>query len=118
MFHDYSLLRGKIKFDEIPTFSEIFAVGTAACLVPVRSITRRSTQQKFSFAAAETAPGPLCEALSKKLDAVMRGQATDSFSWGYVIGGKERATEEDRGQLSELVSERVLSSGEIDTMSA
>ena len=118
VFRDCLLLREKIKFDEVPTFSEIFAVGTAACLVPVRSITRRSTRQKFSFGAAQTAPGPLCEALSKKLDAVMRGQATDSFNWGYAIGGKEQATEEDRSELSRLVSERVSTSGEIDKMSA
>ena len=86
--------------------------------MPVRSITRRSTQQKFNFAAAETAPGPLCQALSKKLDAVMRGQAVDSFNWGYVVGNKELAAEEDRSQFSKLVSERVLSSGEIGKMSA
>jgi len=39
----------QIKYEEISSFDEIMAAGTAAALVPIKSITMRSRGDKFEF---------------------------------------------------------------------
>ncbi|KAA8642649.1 uncharacterized protein ATNIH1004_011594 [Aspergillus tanneri] len=61
-----------VPYTTLPKFTEIIAAGTAAALVPIRSITRPSTGDKFIFES-----GPLCETLSGALRKIQRGEGRD-----------------------------------------
>jgi branched-chain amino acid aminotransferase len=85
----------QIKYEELPTFSEVLAVGTAAAVVPIKSITRKSTGDKFIYAAASESAGPCCQVLSAELNAAMRGNGPDRRGWRTVIGQGARKGIED-----------------------
>lgn len=71
----------QIPYAELPFFNEILAVGTAAMLVPVRSITRKSTGDVFEYGPSASEPGPCCVELSKQLKGIQRGVIPDIFGW-------------------------------------
>lgn len=89
-----------IKYAELPSFSEVFAAGTAAALVPIRSITRRGTS---GFAAganvtktegAETVTyipegqedaGPVCLKVLTDLKGIQLGKKEDKFGWRFAV---------------------------------
>ncbi|KAI1178767.1 aminotransferase [Nemania sp. FL0916] len=98
------------KYAELPTFTEVMAAGTAASLVPIRSITRReaptspksitSTIGKHgrlsSDETSETvtyAPdsrdaediGPICTRLLTQLRAIQLGKVPDEFNWRFRV---------------------------------
>ncbi|KAI9674420.1 MAG: hypothetical protein M1817_001758 [Caeruleum heppii] len=87
-----------VPFTELSTFTEILAAGTAAALVPIKSITHLSTAQKFSYdaglAADGTAPGPACVKLLSTLKGIQQGKIKDTMGWGSVV-------EEPRGYEGE-----------------
>lgn len=105
-----------IKYSELPSFSEVMAAGTAAALVPIRSITRRvktsspqslasstATQEhaRVSFnkeAEEETVTylpdnqedaGDLCLKLLSQLKGIQLGKIEDKLGWRFAV------TEED-----------------------
>lgn len=94
-----------IKYTELPAFTEVIAAGTAAALVPIRSITRRGTQALPSGAnvaadgEAETVTylpaereeaGDICLKLLTQLKGIQLGKVEDEFKW------REEVTAEDR----------------------
>ncbi|KAH6608515.1 branched-chain-amino-acid aminotransferase [Trichoderma cornu-damae] len=89
-----------IKYAELASFSEVFAAGTAAALVPVRSITRRGTSglaagpNVASTAEAETVTyipdsqedaGPVCLKLLAELQGIQLGKRDDKFGWRFAV---------------------------------
>jgi branched-chain amino acid aminotransferase len=70
-----------IKYDELPTFTEVIAVGTAAALVPVKSITMRSRNDKFTYNGGASEPGPACVKLLTALKSIQQGKVKDAFGW-------------------------------------
>ncbi|KAJ5295918.1 hypothetical protein N7508_010739 [Penicillium antarcticum] len=68
-----------IPYLELPHFKEILAAGTAAIVVPIKSITRRSTGDVFTFSV--DGPGEACQRLSKALLAVQKGLASNDGDW-------------------------------------
>ncbi|KAK1779471.1 branched-chain-amino-acid aminotransferase [Copromyces sp. CBS 386.78] len=105
-----------IKYSELPSFSEVMAAGTAAALVPIRSITRRvkpssshslassdATKEnaRVSFnkdAEEETVTyldesvedaGDICLKLLSQLKGIQLGKVEDKLGWRFVV------TEED-----------------------
>jgi branched-chain amino acid aminotransferase len=46
----------QVNFDECGEFDEVMAAGTAAALVPIKSITRKSTNTKISFKYGDENP--------------------------------------------------------------
>lgn len=70
-----------IKYDEISTFNEVMAAGTAAALVPIRSITMRSRNDKFTYQGGSEDPGPACKKLLTTLKSIQQGKTKDSFGW-------------------------------------
>ncbi|OGE55490.1 hypothetical protein PENARI_c004G04820 [Penicillium arizonense] len=72
-----------IPYLELPHFTEILAAGTAAMVVPIKSITRRSTGDVFTFSA--DGPGEACQRLSKALLAVQKGLATNDGNWLWPV---------------------------------
>jgi branched-chain amino acid aminotransferase len=73
----------KIPYLELPHFTEILAAGTAAMVVPIKSITRKSTGDVFTYSA--DGPGEACQRLAKALSAVQKGLATDDRNWLWPV---------------------------------
>ncbi|KAK5719995.1 hypothetical protein LTR15_007268 [Elasticomyces elasticus] len=69
-----------IPYDEIKTFDEVIAAGTAAALVPIRSITMRSREDKFEFLKGDE-PGPCLVKLLGQLKGIQAGKVKDTFGW-------------------------------------
>ncbi|PYH86089.1 branched-chain amino-acid transaminase [Aspergillus uvarum CBS 121591] len=69
-----------IPYDELAFFDEVIAVGTAAMITSIRSITHRSKGQFFKFNTSDK-PGSVCEKLSIKLKAIQKGDVADPFGW-------------------------------------
>lgn len=98
----------QIKYSELPQFAEVMAAGTAAALVPIRSITRRmdaSSPQSLAQSASEhprvaikdgeetityipdsqEASGPLALKLLTQLKAIQLGKVEDKFGWCFKV---------------------------------
>lgn len=80
-----------IKYQELPEFSEVLACGTAAALVPIRSITCKSAEDKFEYesSADGKAAGPVCEQLYKHLNGVQRGDVLDEWNWCQEVKAED-----------------------------
>jgi len=75
-----------IKYEELPSFSEVMAAGTAAALVPIRSITRNSRSETSSYIAEDSEePGPVYEKLLKTLKGIQAGTIKDTFGWNVKV---------------------------------
>lgn len=75
----------RIPYSELKDFSEVAAAGTAAALVPIKSITMRSRNDKFEYknhkGAEEGEPGPVCLKLLETLKGIQQGKIEDRFGW-------------------------------------
>lgn len=75
-----------IKYEELPSFSEVFAAGTAAALVPIRSITRNSRNETSIYISADSEdPGPVCTKLLTTLKGIQAGKIKDTFGWNSKV---------------------------------
>ncbi|KFY49266.1 hypothetical protein V495_00647 [Pseudogymnoascus sp. VKM F-4514 (FW-929)] len=82
----YTVESRSIKYEELPTFTEVIAAGTAAALVPIRSITRRSRDDTFPYIKEDTEePGPVFTKLLTTLQDIQRGKAKDSYGWCELV---------------------------------
>lgn len=70
-----------IPYEELPSFSEVMAAGTAAALVPIKSITMESKGDKFVYRDGSDEPGPACVKLLNTLKGIQQGKITDTFGW-------------------------------------
>ncbi|KAH7173138.1 aminotransferase [Fusarium flagelliforme] len=66
-----------VKLDELSTFCEVFAVGTAATIRPCSLIYHKSTNRKFTFVANGSYYTRLWNALNK----IQTGESEDTFQW-------------------------------------
>lgn len=73
-----------VKYEELSSFDEVMAAGTAAALVPIRSITMRSRDDKIEYLKGEE-PGPVCLKLLKTLQGIQRGEIEDKFGWNEKV---------------------------------
>ncbi|KAK1249335.1 hypothetical protein MKX07_002851 [Trichoderma sp. CBMAI-0711] len=96
-----------IKYAELPSFSEVFAAGTAAALVPIRSITRRGTKgladgpkvtRTDKDGGAETVTyipdgvedaGPVCLKVLTALKSIQLGKVEDKFGWRFAVSEED-----------------------------
>ncbi|RYP22848.1 hypothetical protein DL765_001444 [Monosporascus sp. GIB2] len=104
--------RRSIKYTELPEFSEVMAAGTAAALVPIRSITRRfdpkstksissavgqhprlsteNNKEKVTYIADDTGEaGPICSRLLTQLRAIQLGKVKDEFGWCFPVSRED-----------------------------
>jgi branched-chain amino acid aminotransferase len=97
--------RRTVKYAELPRFAEVMAAGTAAALVPIRSITRRvvgglpadsprvtvtDAEETVAFLPEDLEePGPVCQRLLTQLKAVQLGKVDDTFGWNATIGPED-----------------------------
>jgi branched-chain amino acid aminotransferase len=78
----YGVEHRGIPYAEIPQFDEVMAAGTAAALVPIKSITMRSRNDKFVFECGENDEGgEVCTKLVKTLKGIQAGEIEDIFGW-------------------------------------
>ncbi|KAL9011279.1 MAG: hypothetical protein Q9180_009206 [Flavoplaca navasiana] len=78
-----------IEYGELSSFTEVVAAGTAAALVPIKSITMRSKEDKFVYQDGKDEPGPACVRLLRTLKGIQQGKIKDSFGWlGFVEEAK------------------------------
>lgn len=71
----------QIKYNELSSFSEVLACGTGVTLVPIKSITRKSTSDIFVYQNDSTEPGPCAQLLGTLLDNIYKGKTEDKFGW-------------------------------------
>ena len=88
------LLCQQIKYEELADFTEIAAAGTAAALVPIKSITMHSKNDKFTYQNEGDEPGPVVEKLLEQLKAIQQGRAKDPHGW------RESVREYKKGEYS------------------
>lgn len=104
--------RRPVKYGELPQFSEVMAAGTAAALVPIRSITRaghgthgdvvlptdsarvsvddgRKEETVTYVPADQEEAGPLCLKLLTQLKAIQLGKVADEFGWRHAVAKED-----------------------------
>ncbi|KAK1758279.1 aminotransferase [Echria macrotheca] len=97
-----------IKYSELPNFTEVMAAGTAAALVPIRSITRRASRNSpYSLPASaegharvtfkddeqtvsyipdgQEDAGSICLRLLTQLKGIQLGKIKDEFGWRFEV---------------------------------
>lgn len=74
--------RRNIPVEELAEFDEVGAVGTAAVITPVSSITYG--KKEFRFGDGKTA-GPVLTKLHDKLLGIQRGDEKDNHNWLYEV---------------------------------
>lgn len=78
-----------VRYEELAGFDEVMAAGTAAALVPIKSITMKSKGDKFEYQGGGDEPGPACLRLLTTLQGIQRGKIEDSFGWTSKVGAPE-----------------------------
>ena len=74
----------QITIDEIPSFEEASACGTAAVCSPISQIDDIDTGEKYVI-APDNQPGPITTALYNKLRAIQLGEEPDIHNWCEII---------------------------------
>ncbi len=70
----------KVPVEELETFEEVGACGTAAIITPIRKITDRKTGKTYEFCKDGKA-GPISTKLYKKLQGIQFGEEPDPHGW-------------------------------------
>lgn len=106
--YGWKVERRTVKYTEMPSLSEVMAAGTAAALVPIRSITRRNSSFLpaspivTSEGGAETVtflpesqqePGPIFQKLLTQLKAIQLGKVNDDYGWRCNITENDKKVE-------------------------
>lgn len=76
--------RRQIPEEELATFEEAGACGTAAVISPIERIDDLDTHQSFVF-SKDGKPGPICTKLYEKLTAIQYGIESDTHGWTTVV---------------------------------
>ncbi|MCJ1431660.1 hypothetical protein MMC27_001015 [Xylographa pallens] len=110
-----------IPYESLPLFSEVLAAGTAAALVPIRSITCRSHNQTFTYPATGTTGGACFQQLYDRLKGVQAGRLPDTYGWcdtvqaageyvadiGAVVDGMEVQKAEEKKKEEAVVKQKL-----------
>jgi branched-chain amino acid aminotransferase len=76
-----------VLLDELNSFDEVLAVGTAVVVTPVGSITRLSTASevtKYQF-GEEGEIGPTTRRLYDRVRAIQNGEEEDKYGWNFKL---------------------------------
>jgi len=69
-----------VPLDEVSSFEEVGACGTAAVITPIRKIIDPDTNRIYEF-CRDGNPGPVSTRLFRKLTALQNGEETDDHGW-------------------------------------
>ncbi|WPH03800.1 Putative branched-chain-amino-acid aminotransferase [Acrodontium crateriforme] len=89
-----------VKYEELPTFTEVCAAGTAAALVPIKSITMRSKNDVFKYRDESDEAGPAVVKLLTQLQGIQLGKVKDTFGWLESVKEAKRADYEKTAQVN------------------
>jgi branched-chain amino acid aminotransferase len=85
----------QIAFTEVSEFVEVYAAGTAAMLVPVQSVERRSTGEFIQYSVDYAEPTSVFAQLYKALSGVQQGLVPDQWGWTQeVLRPKQLASQD------------------------
>ncbi len=76
--------RRPIPFDELGSFEEVGACGTAAVISPICQIADRETGKTYNYCHSGAA-GPISTKLYNRLRAIQLGEEEDIFGWNLVV---------------------------------
>lgn len=76
--------RRPVLFDELPTFEEVGACGTAAVITPIRKIVDPEENRIYEY-CRDGQPGPVSTRLYNKLTAIQNGEEPDLHGWTEVL---------------------------------
>lgn len=96
-----------IPYTELLSFTEVIAAGTAAALVPVKSISMKSQGDKFVYGDESDEPGPAFTRLLTTLQDIQQGKIKDSFDWLEQVaepGNYSSLADGEAGTLNEYTS--------------
>lgn len=74
----------RIAVDELDTFEEAGACGTAAVISPIGKIFDRDNEKEINF-SKDGKPGEISTKLYKKLQAIQNGDEEDKFGWVTIV---------------------------------
>ncbi|KAJ5608767.1 hypothetical protein N7528_009334 [Penicillium herquei] len=96
----YRVEKRRVLYDELGEFDEVIAAGTAAALVPVRSITMRSRGGEFKYRSGkQNEGGEVCVTLLKNLRGIQSGQVPDTFGWNFEVQAPPKGWIQDGNSL-------------------
>ncbi|KEQ90222.1 hypothetical protein AUEXF2481DRAFT_45303 [Aureobasidium subglaciale EXF-2481] len=72
-----------VKYTELRDFDEVLAVGTAAIVVPIRSIVRKSTSEVFTYDSEGT--GKCFKILFDTILSAQRGEEMSTSDWNLAV---------------------------------
>ncbi len=75
-----SVEQRKVPVEELESFEEVGACGTAAIITPIRKITDRKTGKTYQYCKDGKA-GPVSTKLYKKLQGIQYGEEPDTHGW-------------------------------------
>ncbi len=78
--------RRHVRIDEIPTFEEAGACGTAAVISPIGLILDRDSKEEYQISKDGNA-GPWCTKLYNMLTGIQYGEVEDKFNYCTIVEG-------------------------------
>lgn len=103
----WKVTKRPITYEELPKFEEVMAAGTAAALVPIKSITRGKDEFKYRDASDES--GPIVTTLLTKLKGIQTGKIDDKHKWLDTVASPQEGTfgREDEGTNGDVNEDAV-----------
>ncbi|RMZ86813.1 hypothetical protein DV736_g5960, partial [Chaetothyriales sp. CBS 134916] len=112
----YNVERRPVKYDELASFSEVMAAGTAASLVPIKSITLKSKNDKYEYPVGkDNGPGPVTEQLLATLKGIQQGKVDDKFGWNFAVTAPPEDFGTDKAAVNGAATVSAASHTEADT---
>lgn len=74
--------RRPVPYEELETFDEVGACGTAAVISPIKRIVDDISGKEYTYG---NEPGPISTKLYKKLQAIQTGDEPDEFGWVSIV---------------------------------
>lgn len=76
--------RRKVPIEELETFDEVGACGTAAVITPIGKITDRDTGKEYHY-CPDGKPGPVTTKLYQTLTGIQLGEVEDRYGWNLIV---------------------------------
>ncbi len=76
--------RRPIPVEELETFEEVGACGTAAVISPIKKIVDRDTAKVYEYCKDGKA-GPISTKLYQQLQGIQYGDIEDKFNWNFIV---------------------------------
>ncbi|KAL3444269.1 aminotransferase [Aspergillus insuetus] len=81
----WAVQKRPIEFAQVSQFAEVYGAGTAAMLVPVQSVERRSTGEVIKFDVDYTSPTSAFAQLYDALSGAQQGLVPDQWGWMHEV---------------------------------